>query len=230
MKKLFYTLLAITLLFNARSVYAENSETLTESGDADASATVGTVDTPVYEVQVNWHHLTFDWKYNDQTQSYSWRSHLYCIEEEYGSIDWEEEWRAFYSDNTCETPFEHTNQDNLESSDKLYYRNYLNPIVVISDRTQNGSVDIGISWTPVQKYDFTTASFSYSTEGIDGYEEYVPFNSSTIPTEARHECGQGLCNYYYDISPTLGVDTTKTVTTPTTGETIGTFTVTVETN
>lgn len=44
-----------------------------ENNSSDASVTVGEVEVPVYNVEIDWNSFKFDWKYNHETNKYEWQ-------------------------------------------------------------------------------------------------------------------------------------------------------------
>ena len=284
MKKLFYALISVTLLFNAGSVYAEEFDTLTENGDSTTNATVGTVESPEYNIIVNWFGFVFDWKYDNETQKYGWKSHEVCQEVTYGSInsgEYDEEW---YSDSNC-TMRTYLPDTSLQEEDKVYRKmgNGLtmdpSAVIMVEDYSTGGYADVSLGWEAAQKYDYTTATFTYKTDdrvckplsasNITDFEITEAYTNSactgektliasapqdSIFYEYQHESGKSTYtsgpipangklpnagSFIYDtihpygtyfIQLDLGVDETKSITTPTAGETIGTVTVTIETH
>ena len=239
MKKILVTLFALLLMVGV--VYADE---VNVNGNTSGQVKVGNVETPVYNATIEWENLTFDWKYlyDGTNYNYGWDYVRQC-EKLLTNEDVENEWMKAadtYTDNTCTVATDH-DWDNIDVTTTDYYAivSYA-PKITITDTSENGTITPSITWTPVTKYNYTTASFYYDTLN-DGVNDLT---TSEIPSNGRI-CAMGdyddvtqqnVCSsdpmneYYYNVSFRLDVDRTKTVTTPTAGDTIGSVTITLAAN
>ena len=212
-----------------------NAQDVTVGGDSSQNVTVGDVDTPVYEVEIGWSNMVYDWAYLADTGTYGWRVHPGCS---YADIEnaqgFENYTKQLYTDNTCTT--EATTYD---SETDYYYVDYdVASNIWIVDVSAFGRITPSINYTINNAYNFTTMSFTY--DGLDGAQHSL--STGTIPDAARicaageidEQTGAIDCGMHaldaYSINPKLEIDTSKTITTPTSGATIGTITVTFATN
>ena len=211
---------------------------VTVDGSSNQNVTVGDVETPVYEVSVMWGSMVFDWAYLTDTGEYGWKIHPECVEmsgmvgdEEFFN-QYIEEGKTLYSDDVCTVE-----KTTYNTGDKYYELQDPEPFIRVEDMSTGGKVTPSIDFSANNKYDFTTLAFKYY--GMNA--QYNTLNTSTLPADARFcssnnigQSGNLECNederFVYSISIELGVDSSKTVTTPTTGETIGTITLTFASN
>ncbi len=282
MKNLFKYFVLIALLFSANVVLvnAENGGTHSDqNGDSNVNVTVGNVEVPVYNVEISWDDFIFDWKYDYETRTYNWgRTDCAYIDP---VVDWRPDVfyeRDFYLNSSC-TGNTISGEEVKATENKGMEFYYLTegeaPEIDIIDASEGGYITASLSWTPEEKYDFTTATFSYVKEqstcveipATDVHEEAGAFTSSNcegektfvanepvgtkfydwetnevetefdgeLPLEADrgHQSTsfvEEVHEYWYTVKANLSVDSTKTVTTPTAGEQIGTVTVSIETH
>ena len=282
MKKVFSYLLVIALVFGMgiSFVNAEEygHESFDGSGDTGAEVTVGDVDVPVYDVEVNWYNFVFDWKYYETTHEYGWMVHqnLDCNAYTFQEIVYDDRFGVpFYTDAACSQPVNLEITSNYEQEDVFYTLEGVGDAlasITIEDMSTNGYIEPTLTWNAEDKYDFTTVIITYFVDTpvcdvVDSYyydevtEAYtnsnctgdkietatapaqtvfyeylndfqeVEYTGGEIPTTAKRSAAGGILYYpsydFYDLHLKLGVDTTKTVTTPTAGDTIGTLTITI---
>ena len=204
---------------------------ITVDGDSSKNVTVGSVETPVYEVYVSWNDLVYDWAYLADTGAYGWKVPVVCGEHYFDdATEFNNYAETIFTDETCTVELN-------QFTEGTYYYHVLeqgNPYIYIEDASQGGAVTPSIAFAAANGYDFTTMSFTYkNNSGND-----VALTTSAVPNEARL-CMKGgpegpSCEpdeyRVYSLSPVIGIDTTKTITTPTAGATIGTITLTFATN
>lgn len=212
-----------------------NAQDVTVDGDSSTTVTVGDVETPVYEVIVSWYGMVYDWGYISNTGEYGWKTRYECtdwyIEDEANYLEQVNDGKKFYSDDKCEYL---ADPEEYNPNATYYYSYEIEPMIVLEDMSTGGKVLPSVAYTPNTKYNFTTMSFDYRKND----QTTAHLSGTTLPDEARL-CMKGdgngpICEpdeyNVYNILPIIGIDTTKTVTTPTSGETIGTITVTFAAN
>ena len=283
MKKLLSYLLVIALVFGMGMSFVnaegEGNESFTGSGDAGAEATVGDVDAPVYDVEVNWYNFVFDWKYNETAHEYEWMVHqtLDCMPYTHDDLvdmgyDFDNLGEVtFYTDSSCTVV-----KENFGNANDTYYMlegaGAPRAFVVIEDMSTNGYIEPSLSWSSEDQYDFTTAAITYSVdvpvcdvvpdyaydevtlahissdctgdeietanapEGTVFYAylndvQELEYTGGEVPITAKRAASGGVLyngvHDYYEFYLELGLDETKTITTPTPGDTIGTLTITI---
>ena len=169
--KLFKLISGLGVFAFALSVNAQVTDTTTidfsGSGQtsSNATATVGVVETPVYEVAVIWNDLTFDWVYDEETNEFGWAPAPVC----YGIDSSEENVQSVlasggkvFSNDAC------SNIVNSYSTDVTQYyvlEERESTVIGIEDDSKNGQIVPSISWEADEKYADVTAHFSYTGEG-----------------------------------------------------------------
>jgi len=230
MKKLLVFLIAFAFAFGF--VHAE----ITVNGDSTQNVLVGDVETPVYAVEISWTGLVYDWGYLADIGERGWKIHPTCdsiyVDTSSKFDDYVSNYNGLYSNDTC------TTNASFNGNNYYYYinKNAKSNINII-DLSTGGALTPSIAFAANSSYNYTTMSYKY--EGVDG--SVHTFSGGQLPSEARI-CGAGdedpntgaiICDAKYKntyiVYPTLGIDTTKTVTTPTEGATIGTITLTFAT-
>lgn len=208
-----------------------NAQTVTVDGESSTTVTVGDVETPVYEVIVSWYGMVYDWGYYADTGEYGWKTRYECTNWQFvDSAEYLEQvgnGHVFYSDDNCQY---RTDPEEYDPNTTYYYSYEITPMIILEDMSTGGKITPSIAYTPNSKYNFTTMNFDYNKNDFTvGH-----LSGSTLPDDARL-CMKGdengpACDpdeyLVYQILPVIGIDTTKTVTTPTSGETIGTITLT----
>lgn len=155
--KLFKAVFGISLFALALNVNANTINSVTDgSNTTDATVTVGEVEVPVYEVNVLWDNLTFDWKYDIETEKFGWKPADVCEE----VPDYLIEEAVLYADNNCQTKPTEINVG------ETYYRLVPRESVSISieDYSSNGSVVPSINWNASNDYQDVVGKFQYRGE------------------------------------------------------------------
>ncbi len=216
---------AITIGVNALTT--ENITSVEEgSNSVDASVTVGNVETPVYEVEITWDGLTFDWSYNEYQQTFMWDNisgGLIQIRDKsnpgriYPSVEW-------------------NSADGYDwTKGEFFYQ--LNTASACTGLNEEGFNNLK---TQFARYIYTDSSCSVR-ENLDEttvYEEgkyFYPFIdyekliTTEIPENGRSEIynSDNTFDIGYTLRLQLSVDSSKDVITPKTGDTIGTVTITI---
>lgn len=199
--KLFKLISGLGVFAFALSVNAEVTDTttidLTGEGQtsSNAVATVGTVETPVYEVAVIWNDLTFDWVYDEEKEEFGWAPTTVCsgigFDEEYieSAIARGEE--LFVNDTCSERIYEY----NPDARGYYVLSERKTATIGIEDMSQKGQIIPSISWEADEKYADVDADFSYTGEGCvllptDAAFNYAKenghkiYNENTCETEA----------------------------------------------
>ena len=209
---------------------------VTVEGDSSKNVTVGDVQTPVYAIDIGWSNMIFDWAYLSDTGSYGWKVHPVC---DYANVLDESDFD--YLSGTLFTDDECTTEATVYDDEATYYHmsdDFVTANVWMVDMSTGGTITPSLTYTPNSKYNFTTMSYTYT--GMDNTEH--EFAGGVLPSTSRicakgdidEQTGALICDAVdvkgYSITFTPGIDTTKTITTPTSGETIGTLTFTFTTN
>ena len=178
-KKLFFTILCLGLLL---PIGAKAEDTQSET------ATVGNVETPVYEMTINWNYLEFDWVYNSNTKSFEWKAGTICT---FRPVQTQEEFEKYkdniYTDLECETPAtEYTGSSTQYFT--LFERDKAR--ITITDESTNGQIIPSITWKSEDKYADTNAKFQYEVEkcvSVNKQEIYdlVLENKHTLYTDSN---------------------------------------------
>ena len=146
----FGLILLMTTGVNAQGI------TSIEEGNNSASSEVmiGNVEVPVYEAEIIWQDLTFDWAYNEVTKEFEWRkpkvcSQYYSKEEVETAL---QKGEKVYSDNTCEN----RTWSYEEGDEKTYYYIYETnkSVIGIEDMSQKGEIVPTVTWKSSEKYKF----------------------------------------------------------------------------
>lgn len=153
--------IALSLLMTT-GVYAVETDTIDSieegSNSTSANVTVGTVEVPVYRVELWWDSLTFDWVYDEYTKTFGWKTAPLC--EQFDKFD-KEKIEAeingggsvyisdLYTDSTCSTKANAYD----ESVQGYYYLNDRNfASIGIRDHSENGVIVPSIEWNSSEKY------------------------------------------------------------------------------
>ena len=180
MKKLFNYLLIIALVFGMGmsfvSAEGDGSDSMTQSGDTDAEVMVGTVETPIYDVEISWYNFVFNWVYDEQNMQYNWSRPMECVaadtlEDLPGVTEQERvqfvEDNTFYSDSNCTVIVDNPGEylENVSVTNYVYYLAVTEEARInITDSSTRGYVTPSLLWTSEDKYEGTAATFSYIKE------------------------------------------------------------------
>ena len=171
MKKNLFKLFAGVSIF--ASLFAVNVQALgVEEGNnsASESVTVGSVQTPVYSVDISWGDFAYDWVYDSSTGEYYWEpSNVESCVQALPSVYDENAYTAavnegnIYSDSSCSTPTSSVAYDDIEYT--VVFTKVIAPgasNINISDASTAGQIVPSVSWTPSTGYDWVTGKFNYS--------------------------------------------------------------------
>ena len=285
--KIVKSLLGISAFALALNVNAATLDSVEEGSNASShDVTVGSVDVPVYSVDIEWDPLKFNWKYDSETGIYNWVPEVYkeCnlvpdwVKND--EVNWDENKYNVYTDSTCDTRI---SQDLTysEVSDELenYYFNavgYPENNIYINDNSTMGQIVPSVVWNAEDEYDFVNGKFIYEgtitraylvtlgadfnvaleggflyydeeltqpvTDQTTEYEEGVYYlagksvmmkdlTTPEIPEDGRQfgygGTGEWGAVSWYRVTLSLENDETKTITTPTAGDKIGSVTISI---
>lgn len=214
MKKLFRLFTGVALF---ASLFAVNVHALgVEEGNNSASenVTVGSVDTPVYSVDITWGDFSYDWVYDSTTSEYKWENTKMTkcgqvMPEDagsttgiYASINYTaDEYAAevtkgnIYSDTTCSTTIDSVAYADIMSTpvySKFEGEAYQG--LVISDNSSLGQVVPSVAWTSGANYDWVTGKFLYNS---------CDFNCAAVTDETMFN---EMYQLYSDSSCSAAVD------------------------
>lgn len=149
--------------------------------------TVGEVDQTVYEVDITWGDMTFDWKYNSEANTFNFKpaKSSECISagslqgiEFYDQVFYDlQNDKNLFSDSTCST----LTEGELSEGVTYYKKSYTNNIAVV-DYTENGRVAVSASFAPEDSYNWVRGKIGYMQDtctreeaiaGADCQKEYV---------------------------------------------------------
>lgn len=156
--KLFKAVFGIGLFALALNVNANTINSVTEgSNTTNATVTVGEVEAPVYEVEVSWDDLTFDWTYNSETNKFGWTPSKVCVPVDTSDFDIYEE---FYTDSTCSTEV----TEYIGGTDYYRLESRKSASISIQDYSENGQIVPSIKWNSSSKYEDVVGNFKYYGE------------------------------------------------------------------
>ena len=144
----------------------------------EQDVTVGEVDSIVYDVDITWGDMSFDWRYNEITEKYEFRPKISCIANVDGSEAWQllQENGNLYTDNQCTTP------EVGEISSGLHYQKAISGgKITVTDNSTNGKVTASASFTPTTNYSWVTGHIGSQLMGIAYETPIVPlgYNPAT---------------------------------------------------
>lgn len=224
-KGVFGLIIGLSSIAIIAPVSAESLDSIEEGNNSvNVNVTVGKVEVPVYDVEIQWDSLKYDWKYDEETRSFKWtptyRTH--CFETHFYDTDeqfWSDNYRGrVYTDDTCQVKLSEdaTFQDilNGQNNGTQYYiesEPFANDEIRIYNYSSN-TKDIGASlrWNSTNNYKWTTAEFvnSYSisvckeitsSEMFEQVYSFGLFNDSTCDYNnmASSDASYGDGNTYY---------------------------------
>lgn len=156
MKKKLLGLALGGLLFSvATNVNAESTTTIDNDNLSNSqSVTVGNVETPVFNVNVYWGDMSFDWTYNNTTKEYGWTPTKVCTST---GVPTEENFTAggkeYYSDESCSTKI--TEYNASSSYYELEKRSYVR--IGIEDMSERVEIVPSIKWVASEDYSYVDA-------------------------------------------------------------------------
>lgn len=226
MKKQKYYLAAGVLACSAISGLAMPlANTFAEgTGSQTRDVTVGEVDETVYSVDINWGDMTFDWKYNEETNKYGFKAHLGCEGYVAGveALTSAKNNGILYSDSACST----LQTGELISGTSYYEKTEVGGKIRVVDSSVNGRVKARASFSTEDDYDWvigklaSTYTLTVNTGEIEYGEDLV---DGLLPAR------QGLSIRAYDGYLHLEKDDSQvSAESISTSDKIGTLTITIE--
>lgn len=238
-------------LFNMANVnvYAvggtfDNGGTIVEDdlSDREVSVVVGEVDVPVYNVELSWTSMQFNYRYDEITSSYIWKVTDECKLIE--SIDETYLYDSLHGDSWCSSVYEDENlTDAIEEG--MLYGKILGGKITIVDSSSLGNVIPSIEWSSNEGYEAVQANFKYNTwdnicdESNENCEyEFVSHNlnlnlngKTELPEETRviGGCMGGpdwsYCESRFYLNLSLNTNTSLGTVKPTKGDVVGHLTI-----
>lgn len=206
MKKILMGVFGLGLMLSVVGVQAETVNNIENIGDsASNDVTVGNVETPVYDVDISWDNLSFNWVYNETDEEYEWELNFcHKLSENEKSLITEENYPEYigniYTDNKCssdnnlytlEISYEEAvnNFDNYYYFDQLYDKKEFSKISII-DNSKNVKITPQIEWESSENYEWTIgkygipAGISSCSEIFSGYLDRFINLGETIYTDS----------------------------------------------
>lgn len=218
-KKLFNLLFGLCVFMIGTTVNAETVSGAEDMpggvGEDSQSVVIGSVETPVYNVSIYWSDLTFDWVYDEATESFGWSPAKVCSPWSYLSDD---EYNTvvangtqLFTDEACSTAStgysEDTEYFSLEERERVFFN--------IEDYSLYGQIVPSIEWNAESSYSYVDAVFMarpkmcIAVDKEEYYDEALTLNtglysdsSCTIAAEAE---GYTANKYYTNVRPLDGV-------------------------
>ena len=143
----------------------------------EKTVVVGDVDVTVYSVDIEWGDLSYDWKYDKETNSFGFKAPLGCngyVASSEEAIENFESWvsggQKMYSDNTCTTL--HTGE--FEIGNTYYQTSKVGGKIRVVDNSVNGKIKAKVGFTPASSYDWVIGKFyaGYTLTPATGLIEY----------------------------------------------------------
>jgi len=215
-------------------------------GDA-VNAVVGEVDGAIYSASITWTSMQYNYKYDEEYDIYKWVVTNKCelINAQGGAIDGgsniASDYDNLYTDSTCSTEYEGETTDEELLSQGVYGSIYGGKII-ITDNSKLGTITPSITWTSTDDYSYVHADVLVGTPVVT----YDAGPGYCGPTEMN---GMQYCNsligqngidtslsddYRFDnkyyLKLKLSGSSEGVSTRPTTGDTIGSLTISFEAN
>lgn len=159
-KSLLKLLVGIFVFAIGITVNAEDTTNLPnlENGEGSTNGTVsvGSVETPVYNVLINWSDLSFDWTYDSDSADYSWTPSKICSPYEADNVS--ATGKTIYSDKNCT---EIANNVGEESGTPKYYLDSRDSVFFnIEDYSEHGQIVPSVKWNAASNYSYVDAKFT----------------------------------------------------------------------
>lgn len=205
--------------------------------------TVGDVDAPVYSVDINWGDLSFDWKYDEETNSFDFEAPLECASTEslpyWNGMDSTQflqnahDLSLLFADENCTSPY----YGDLSSA-TTYMKMFPKNRIIVLDYSTNGSVSATMSFAAESNYDWVEGKTApYYAISSSGKVHFINNPSEALEDEIYPGLGAGstgpdaplvpLSTLFY-IKKAANTDTsTKTVSA---NDKIGTITINITPN
>lgn len=188
-KKLFKILFGLCIFMFGTVVNAEVSNNYEDMpsgvGEDSQSVVIGNVETPVYNVNIYWSDLTFDWVYDEATEGFGWAPANVCTpwsylsEEEYNGLL--ENGAQLFTDDTCSTSAtghsDETKYYVLEERENVFFN--------IEDYSKYGQIVPSIEWNAESNYSYVDAVFKVRPEMCIAVDKEEYYNAAL-------EYGKGL--------------------------------------
>ena len=163
--------LSFCLITNVNAATCSGNDCIAEGlDDFDVNVAVGEVDAPVYDVEITWGSLKYNWKYNDTTNKHEWVAEQASNCDRYFLDSTERDnWEniELYTDSTCQTKvaddvtFDEAYND-MKNDVKPYFAlgaKIEQNTIQIKDYSENVRVGATLKWNAAENYNWTNAEF-----------------------------------------------------------------------
>jgi hypothetical protein len=132
-------------------------------GTQSHNVVVGEIDEPIYSIDLNWGSMAFDWRYDNETESFDFVQQrgpgqaVSTMPDGYDWINAEKNKGYIFEDEACRTMYNGEIVNN-----ELYYwcPIYLaSGVVQITDNSTNGKVKASASFSPETNYNWVSGKF-----------------------------------------------------------------------
>lgn len=125
-------------------------------GSTNGTVSVGSVETPIYNVNIYWSDLSFDWTYDSDSADYSWTPSKICSPYEADNVS--ATGKNIYSDKNCT---EIANNVGEESGTPKYYLDSRDSVFFnIEDSSEHGQIVPSVKWNAASNYSYVDAKFT----------------------------------------------------------------------
>ena len=114
--------------------------------------TVGDVDTTIYDADIHWGNMVFDWKYDKNTNQYGFKAKVKCGVNTDGLEAWAllKEHGNLFSDDTCTSAV-----DGELSAQGPYYHKFIDSgHIQVIDKTTNGAITASAEFSRGENYEW----------------------------------------------------------------------------
>ena len=228
--KLLTGLLALVLLMpmgvNAEITREELDSVENGNNSTSVTVTVGEVETPVYEVDIEWDELKFDWKYNSETNKYEW-SATQTNDETLSAVYENVILIMDYSTGGEIIPSVKWNSNikyQYVEGEFYYYKDILTCESISEEEFYQNKKYKHVLYTDSECANRLDSSVNEYQEGIYMKSGSKKLTTEEIPEKAKIKFDD---DNYYLLILTLN-NKTKSTETPTAGDTVGTVTITIK--
>lgn len=207
MKKLLMGVFGLGLMLSVVSVQAQTIDTA--EGTASADVTVWNVDTPVYNVEIEWDGMEYNWVYVEQTGEYRWDRNLCTVvPEDVKNNLTKENFTDIYAyqlfkGRNCSPSNSVFNigtsyEDVIANLDDYYYTpafgGFGGTTITITDNSEKAAITPSIEWTSAENYDWTVAKFFTFEDACLSIteDEFDSIIKSSIPVYTDSNCSVRL--------------------------------------
>ena len=148
-------------------------------GSKDVS--VGEVDVTIYSVDIDWGDMTFDWKYNADTNEFNFEPHFICSANANNdamrpSLEWLQSKGRLYSDENC------TTLATGELTNATYYGSDVKDgRIYIRDNSVNGMIKSVATFTAADGYEWIDGEIGDWSLGADlEYSVFTAFEDGVL--------------------------------------------------